>query len=62
MLDLTSLRKQLPEQFAQMSDEQLEKCVYDMYALAHLAFDLLKGRDRTAEQRETSHEGQTDAR
>ena len=60
MLDLTSLRKRLPQQFAQMSDEQLEVCVRDMYALAHLAFDLAKAR--AEEERETGREVQTDAR
>ena len=46
MLDLTSLRKRLPKQLAHMSDEQLEVCLRDMYALAHLAIDRLKAGTR----------------
>lgn len=39
MLDLAYLRKRLPRQLAQMSDEQLEVYRLDMYALANLAID-----------------------
>jgi hypothetical protein len=44
LLDLALLRERLPKQFAQMSDEQLEVCLREMYALANLAFDGVKSR------------------
>ena len=42
MLDLAALRKRLPWQLAQMSDEQLEVCLREMYAVANLAIDVVK--------------------
>lgn len=39
MLDLDHMRKRLPEQFAQMSDEQLEVYLSDLYVFANLAVD-----------------------
>jgi len=51
LLDLAQLRKRLPEQFAQMSDEQLEVCVGELYALANLAVDAVMTERDSADHR-----------
>ncbi|HSY52066.1 MAG TPA: hypothetical protein VLC46_24910 [Thermoanaerobaculia bacterium] len=55
MLDLAYLRKRLPKQFAQMSDEQLEVCLGELYALANLAVDGVMKRAATKNE-EVPHE------
>jgi hypothetical protein len=46
LLDLDYLRKRLPKQLAQMSDEQLEVYRGELYALANLAVDSVVMTDR----------------